>query len=45
MQQAAVDSRRRETLFEAFVDAVELFGRDYRIVEMCAASMRPMAIC
>ncbi len=33
MQRAAVDTRRRETLFEAFVRAAELFGRSHRIVE------------
>ena len=33
MQRAALDSRRRETLFEAFVSAVALFGRGHRIVE------------
>ena len=33
MQSAAVDTRRRETLFEAFVRAVETFSRGHRIVE------------
>ncbi len=33
MQRAAVDSRRRETLYEALVGAAEVFGRGHRIVE------------
>jgi acyl-[acyl-carrier-protein]-phospholipid O-acyltransferase/long-chain-fatty-acid--[acyl-carrier-protein] ligase len=33
MQRAAVDSRPRQTLFEALLGAIDLFGRDYRIVE------------
>jgi acyl-[acyl-carrier-protein]-phospholipid O-acyltransferase/long-chain-fatty-acid--[acyl-carrier-protein] ligase len=33
MQRAAVDARRRETLYEAFLRAVETFGRKRRVVE------------
>ncbi|HYC45529.1 MAG TPA: AMP-binding protein [Burkholderiales bacterium] len=33
MQRMIFDSRRRQTLFDAFVDAVELHGRKTRIVE------------
>ncbi len=33
LQRAQVDSRRRETLYEAFIAAFETFGRRYRIIE------------
>ncbi|MBI4189710.1 MAG: AMP-binding protein [Betaproteobacteria bacterium] len=33
MQRAAVDTRARQTLFEAFLAAVKVFGRSHRIVE------------
>lgn len=33
MQRMAFDARRRQTLFEAFVDAVELHGRSTKIIE------------
>lgn len=33
MQYAALDARRRQTLFEAFLAAVALFGRERRIME------------
>lgn len=33
MQRAQVDGRKRQTLYEAFLGAVELFGRGHRIVE------------
>ncbi len=33
MQRAAVDARKRQTLYEALLDAVSLFGRSHQIVE------------
>jgi acyl-[acyl-carrier-protein]-phospholipid O-acyltransferase/long-chain-fatty-acid--[acyl-carrier-protein] ligase len=33
MQRAVVDTRKRQTLYEAFLAAVEVFGRDHCIVE------------
>jgi len=33
MQRAVVDARTRQTLYEAFLTAVKVFGRDHRIVE------------
>jgi len=33
MQRAAVDSRKRQTVYAAFLDAVGLFGRSHEIVE------------
>ncbi|MDB5809753.1 MAG: AMP-dependent synthetase and ligase [Betaproteobacteria bacterium] len=33
MQRAAVETRKRETLYEAFLGAAELFGRGYELVE------------